>query len=110
MAQHEEPTIVRMSMRLAPFDAPGAQDYYMNLTGVLSTPHEIVLMFAKLIPPMAAPEGGEVVLPPALRVTLPVAAGRRLAEQLTQMLDARERRAAERNPEESEDAGTPANG
>jgi len=110
VAEQQEVTVRPLTIHLAPWDAPEAQDYYMNLTGVANTQHEVILMFARALPPTTVPESGVINLAPALRVAIPAAAGRHLLAQLEQMLELRERQAAQRNREESGDAGTPATG
>ena len=106
MAEQQQPSVGPVTIHLAPFDAPEAHDYYMNLTGAASTQHEVILMFARVLPPTSVPEGGVITIAPALRVAIPAAAGRHLLAQLEQMVELRERQAAQRTREESEDAGT----
>jgi hypothetical protein len=110
MAEQQEVAVRPVMIRLAPFDTPEAQDYYMNLTGVVNTQYEVILMFARALPLMAVPESGVIDMVPALRVAIPAAAGRHLVEQLVQMLELRERQEAQQNREESKDAEPPATG
>ncbi len=109
MAEQQEIIVRPVTVHLAPWDAPEAQDYYMNLTGVANMQHELILMFARALPLMAVPESGEITIAPALRVAIPAAAGRQLVSQLEQMLELRDRQAVKQSREER-DAGTPATG
>jgi len=102
MPEQPEPVFRQMTIHVRPFDAPEAQDYYMNLTGVVNTQHEVILMFARALPPTDIPKGDELSVAPALRVAIPAAAARHLLGQLKQMLELRERvekQADEHDPE-----------
>jgi hypothetical protein len=104
MAEEQEVTVRPVTVHLAPYDAAEAQDYYMNLTGVVNTQHEVILMFARVLPLMNVPQSGAINIAPALRIAIPAAAARHLIEQLEQMVGLRERQPVSSNHEEQEDA------
>ena len=106
MAEKEEVTVRSVTIHLRPFEDPGAQDYYMNLTGVVNMQHEVILMFARALPVTRVPKSREVNVAPQLRVALPCEAARHLLAQLTQQIELRDRMEAESPSGESGDAGS----
>ena len=107
MTEDQEPRIVPLRINLRPSDSPDAQDYYANLTGVVSTQDEIVLMFSRLLPSSTPPESAEVECPPELRVTVPLRIARNLLEQIANQLKARQQAIDEYARKEPKSAGSP---
>ncbi len=79
-----------VTIRLDPFYSPEAEDVYANVTAVGQTPYEVVIAFAQIFPDQVRPGQGEVMLPPQLRVTLPVVAAKKLAQFLAEQLRLRD--------------------
>jgi hypothetical protein len=82
-------TARQVTFNIAPIGDPGAQDFYGNLTGVGTTPTDIVLVFAQLVPEAKMPDADAIDIRPKVRITLPPAAAARLREQLEQQLSLR---------------------
>jgi hypothetical protein len=79
----------QVTINIAPIGDPDAEDYYGNLTGVGTTPTDIVLVFAQLVPEAKMPDADVIEVRPRVRITLPPAAAARLREQLEQQLSLR---------------------
>ncbi len=106
MTEEQEVRKAQVTIHLDPFDDPNADDVYVNLTGVANTQHEVILMFARVLPPTTAPKGGKLAIAPTLRVTMPPGTARHLLEQLQQQFSLRDRLEGRDVHGESEDAGS----
>jgi hypothetical protein len=79
-----------MQVTIAPFDDPDTPSVYANMTGVGTTGHDVVVLFAQAVPLGGSPLANKVTLKPLLRVTMSPEAARHLVGQLGDQLRRRD--------------------
>jgi hypothetical protein len=90
MGEQAQRLLRKVTFNLTPFGAAEAQDFYANVTGVGTTPSEVIVAFGQLLPDARVSNLDVIEIAPKVRVSMPAATARVLLQQLGQQLEQRE--------------------